>query len=61
MRVRPTPLASGAVARRNTSISFLTPDTVMKLTNAYAMLVNGGKRITPSLIDRIQDRHGKTI
>ncbi len=35
--------------------------TVLKLINAYAMLVNGGKRITPTLIDRIQDRQGKTI
>ena len=25
------------------------------------MLVNGGKRVTPTLIDRIQDRHGKTV
>ncbi|MFQ5763964.1 MAG: penicillin-binding protein 1A [Rhodospirillales bacterium] len=35
--------------------------TLLKLTTAYAMLVNGGKRITPTLIDRIQDRHGRTI
>lgn len=35
--------------------------TVLQLTSAYAMLVNGGKRITPTLIDRIQDRDGKTI
>ena len=35
--------------------------TVLRLTMAYAMLVNGGKRIEPSLFDRIQDRHGKTI
>ena len=35
--------------------------TLMKLTSAYGMLVNGGKYITPSLIDRIQDRDGKTI
>ena len=35
--------------------------TLMRLTTAYAMLVNGGKRITPSLIDRIQDRDGKTV
>jgi len=34
--------------------------TLLDLTNAYAMLVNGGKRITPTLIDRIQDRNGKT-
>ena len=25
------------------------------------MLVNGGKRIKPTLLDRIQDRHGKTV
>ncbi|MBI1272731.1 MAG: PBP1A family penicillin-binding protein [Alphaproteobacteria bacterium] len=35
--------------------------TVERLTTAYAMLVNGGKKITPSLIDRVQDRDGKTI
>ncbi len=35
--------------------------TLLKLTNAYAMLVNGGKKITPTLIDRIQDRRGQTI
>ncbi|MDX2142865.1 MAG: PBP1A family penicillin-binding protein [Rhodospirillaceae bacterium] len=35
--------------------------TVINLTSAYAMLVNGGRRITPTLIDRIQDRNGKTV
>jgi len=35
--------------------------TPLRLTAAYAMIVNGGKRITPSLIDRVQDRNGKTI
>jgi penicillin-binding protein 1A len=35
--------------------------TVLRMTTGYAMLVNGGKKITPTLIDRIQDRHGKTI
>jgi penicillin-binding protein 1A len=35
--------------------------TLLKLTTAYAMLVNGGKLIKPTLIDRIQDRHGKTV
>jgi len=35
--------------------------TLLDLTTGYAMLVNGGKRITPTLIDRIQDRNGKTI
>ncbi|MFC3050947.1 penicillin-binding protein 1A [Kordiimonas pumila] len=35
--------------------------TLMQLSAAYGMLVNGGKKITPSLIDRIQDRRGQTI
>jgi penicillin-binding protein 1A len=35
--------------------------TLFKLTAAYAMLVNGGKRVVPSLIDRVQDRNGKTV
>jgi penicillin-binding protein 1A len=35
--------------------------TPLRLTAAYAMLDNGGKRIVPSLIDRVQDRTGKTI
>jgi penicillin-binding protein 1A len=35
--------------------------TVLKLTTAYAMIVNGGKRITPSFIDRVQDRNGGTV
>ncbi|SEH54033.1 penicillin-binding protein 1A [Magnetospirillum fulvum] len=35
--------------------------TPLRLTAAYAMLVNGGKKLRPTLIDRIQDRNGKTI
>ncbi|HLJ64390.1 MAG TPA: penicillin-binding protein 1A [Stellaceae bacterium] len=35
--------------------------TLMRLTTAYAMLVNGGKRIEPSFIDRVQDREGHTL
>jgi penicillin-binding protein 1A len=35
--------------------------TLLRLTTAYAMLVNGGKKIKPSLIERIQDRNGVTI
>lgn len=35
--------------------------TVMKLVAAYGMLANGGKQMNPILIDRVQDRHGKTI
>ncbi len=35
--------------------------SLLKLTTAYAMLVNGGRRIEPSFIDRIQDRNGLTV
>ncbi len=35
--------------------------TVMRMVSAYAVLANGGKQIKPTLIDRIQDRYGKTI
>ena len=35
--------------------------TLLRLTTAYAMLVNGGKRIDPTFIDRVQDRHGLTV
>ena len=35
--------------------------TVLRMTAAYSMFANGGKRIKPTLIDRIQDRYGKTI
>ncbi len=34
--------------------------TVMRMVTAYSMLANGGKRIKPTLIDRIQDRWGHT-
>jgi penicillin-binding protein 1A len=35
--------------------------TLLRLATAYGELVNGGKKITPSLIDWVQDRHGKFI
>src|SRR5690606_14988269 len=35
--------------------------TVMRMVTAYAIMANGGKHIQPSLIDRIQDRYGKTV
>jgi len=35
--------------------------TLMRMVGAYAMLDNGGKKITPTLIDRIQDRYGRTV
>ncbi len=35
--------------------------TLLNLSSAYASFVNGGKKIQPNLISRIQDRRGKTI
>ena len=35
--------------------------TPLRIATAYGMIVNGGKKISPSLIDRVQDREGKTI
>lgn len=35
--------------------------TLMRMVGAYAMFDNGGKKVTPTLIDRIQDRYGHTI
>lgn len=35
--------------------------TLIRLTNAYAMIANGGRRVEPWLIERIDDRNGTTI
>ncbi|MFN5667855.1 penicillin-binding protein 1A [Bradyrhizobium sp.] len=35
--------------------------TVMRMATAYSMIANGGVRVKPTLIDRIQDRYGHTI
>jgi len=35
--------------------------TVMRMVSAYSVMANGGLQIKPSLIDRIQDRYGKTV
>lgn len=35
--------------------------TLLNLTAAYGMVVNGGFYIEPALIDRVQDRYGKTV
>jgi penicillin-binding protein 1A len=35
--------------------------TVMRMVTAYSMFANGGKRVKSTLIDRIQDRYGRTI
>jgi penicillin-binding protein 1A len=35
--------------------------TVIRMVTAYAMIANGGRRVKPTLIDRIQDRYGRTV
>ncbi|WP_372605405.1 penicillin-binding protein 1A, partial [Actibacterium sp.] len=35
--------------------------TLFKMVSAYAMFANGGERVEPTLVDRVQDRWGKTI
>ncbi|MFT4962378.1 MAG: penicillin-binding protein 1A [Paracoccaceae bacterium] len=35
--------------------------TLYKMVAAYAMFANGGERVEPTLVDRIQDRNGETI
>lgn len=59
------------VAERFGAVTKLSPNlasslgsestTVIQMVTAYAELVNGGKKLTPSLIDRIQGHDGGTI
>ncbi|MBC8050083.1 MAG: transglycosylase domain-containing protein, partial [Chitinophagales bacterium] len=35
--------------------------TLLRLTTAYCSFANGGKEVSATLIDRIQDRYGKTL
>jgi penicillin-binding protein 1A len=35
--------------------------TLFKIVSAYAMFANGGQRVEPTMVDRVQDRWGRTI
>lgn len=35
--------------------------TLFQMVAAYAMFANGGERVEPTLVDRVQDRYGETI
>ncbi len=35
--------------------------TLWNMARGYAVFVNGGKKIEPTLLDRVQDRHGRTL
>ena len=47
------PFLSGALGAQET--------TLYQIASAYAMFANGGERIRPTLVDRVQDRFGRTI
>lgn len=35
--------------------------TLFKMVAAYSMFANGGERVEPTLVDRVQDRFGRTV
>ena len=35
--------------------------TLFRMVAAYAMFANGGERVEPTLVDRVQDRRGRTV
>lgn len=35
--------------------------TLLRLATAYSQMINGGKAVTPTILDRVQDGQGKTI
>jgi penicillin-binding protein 1A len=35
--------------------------TLFKMVAAYAMFANGGERVEPTLVDRVQNRYGETV
>jgi penicillin-binding protein 1A len=35
--------------------------TLYKMVAAYSMFANGGERVQPTLVDRVQDRYGRTV
>lgn len=47
------PLLAGSLGSEET--------TLFRLVAAYAMFANGGERVEPTLVDRVQDRYGRTI
>ncbi len=38
-----------------------TETTPLALASAYATILNGGRRIEPAFVERVQDRHGRTV
>ena len=68
--IYPTPGEDVPEARRNAILGEQTylsrslgagETTPLRMATAYGMMVNGGKQIAPVIIDRVQDRRGRTI
>ena len=58
----PSASASTTTCRSCSSYSLGAGETTLyKMVAAYAMFANGGLRVEPTLVDRVQDRYGKTI
>ena len=61
-RIRASGSASTTTCRPILSYSLGAGETtVLRMVAAYSMFDNGGKRIMPTFIDRIQDRYGRTV
>jgi penicillin-binding protein 1A len=35
--------------------------TLLRMTTAYSIIANGGKQVQATLVDRVQDRYGRTV
>jgi len=47
---------------RNFSVALGTSEvTLLDITNSYCMLVNGGRYVTPGLIEWVEDKNGKIV
>ncbi len=54
-------LYDDAVSENYSMVLGAKETTLLKLTNAYSMIANGGRRVAPWFIERIDDRNGSTI
>lgn len=63
-RIREDAIRFGAVTQMEPVLSMALgagETTPLRLTAAYAAFANGGRRVTPHLIELVQDRNGETI
>jgi penicillin-binding protein 1A len=63
-KVRDTAIRAGVVNDMSPVLAMALgagETTPFKLTGAYSAFINGGRRVTPHLIELVQDREGKTV